>query len=162
MVWWLIYHGKSLDLKFEMVNFWPLSSAQPRIGPSVLHSKWSLLKDCFKLISPKILLQNDLFKWISQKKLLENDLQVTITWEVTVTSNDSTICSSLQVTSLLKIFEKFFCFIFAFWAISHHSKWKKNFWKFWEVTVTWSDVTSQWHYHLLVTSKKWRPDGRSH
>ena len=35
MVWRPIYHGKSLDLKFEMVNFWHLSSAQPKIGPSV-------------------------------------------------------------------------------------------------------------------------------
>ena len=31
MVWRLIYHGKPLDLKFEMVKFWPLSTGQLKI-----------------------------------------------------------------------------------------------------------------------------------
>ena len=91
--------------------------------------------------------------WSSLEGMTVTSLQVTITWEVTVTSNDSTICSSLQVTSLLKIFENFFLLYFCILGNFTSFAIKKFFWKFSELTVTWSDVTSQWHYHLLVTSQ---------
>ena len=81
--------------------------------------------------------------------------------EVIVTSNDSTICSSLQVTSLLIIFEKFFLLYFCILGNFTPFKIEKNFWKFLEVTVTWSDeqmveVIEKWrHFKWRSLGEKW-------
>ena len=101
--------------------------------------------------------------------------QVTVTLEVTVTSNDVAICSSLQSDRHFWKFSK--NFFYSKWCkiaqngkiqqkkfskilrCDGHLKWRHSKWpwpsaRHFKVTVTFERVT--------VTSLKWRADGQSH
>ena len=74
--------------------------------------------------------------------LLRNDghfQEVTVTWEVTSRWPRSLGMTSMEVTSRPKILEKIFLLNFAILGNFTSFRVKKFFWKFSQVTVTWSD-----------------------